>query len=597
VSPIPLSVLQTDRPTPCPLGAGGVGGSYRHPFFGGHGSRHGAPADDRLEFNHPGLPVQCAVGNPPPGRLTVPEGSTQMASLSRDANGNYTVQVVCGDSKRRSIRLGKVNKKIATEVKLKVEHLNALAVAKLPMDTETAQWVATIGDELAAKLAAVGLIPPRESRTLRQFLDDYIGGRAGDGHTKPATVINIRRVADDLTAVLGPGADVRSVTVADAERFKGFYQKKELAPATTYRRLKMAKMLFNHAVKLKLVTENPFADVKGKNTNPVERRHYVSEADTLKLLEAANPTWRAVIALARFGGLRCPSEVLSLKWENVDFATGRMTVSSPKTEHLEGRAYRIVPLFARLRPYLEDAHELAAPGEVYVVGGLQGAGYRAAARTPGGWMNANLRTTFEKLIRRAGLQSWPRLFHNMRASCETDLMQNHPIHVVTAWIGNTPKIALGHYLQTLDADFEKALRGGPGTGAIVVQKAVQSGAAERSQEMMGTPETLEKAAPGVPSQLPTSTEQEDRWPRWDLNPPTSGPGIDSESQLLTELTGAESGAVLAAAHREASDSSPSHPPSALVTALLALAQQLSSADRATLARLLMAPGTPKGDAS
>jgi hypothetical protein len=261
-----------------------------------------------------------------------------MASLSRDPNGNYTVQVVGGDGKRRSIRLGKVNKKTAAEVKLKVEHLNSLSVTKLPMDTETAQWVAGIGDELASKLAAVGLIPPRRSRGLRQFLDEYIAGRTSEGHTKPATLITIRRVADDLAAVLGAATDVRSVSVQDAVRFKQFYQDKGLAPATTYRRLKMAKMLFNHAMKLKLVGENPFADVKGKNTNPAERRHYVSEADTLKLLEAASPTWRTVIALARFGGLRCPSEVLSLRWENVDFVSGRMTVSSPKTEHLEGRA-------------------------------------------------------------------------------------------------------------------------------------------------------------------------------------------------------------------------------------------------------------------
>jgi hypothetical protein len=60
-----------------------------------------------------------------------------MASLNRDPNGNYTIQVVCGDGKRRSIRLGKVSKKTASEIKLKVEHLNALTVSKLPMDTES----------------------------------------------------------------------------------------------------------------------------------------------------------------------------------------------------------------------------------------------------------------------------------------------------------------------------------------------------------------------------------------------------------------------------------------------------------------------------
>lgn len=116
--------------------------------------------------------------------------------------------------------------------------------------------------------------------------------------------------------------------------------------------------------------------------------------------------------------------------------------------------------------YLAGAHELEAPGEVYVVGGAQGGRHRATAQKLGGWVNTNMRTTFEKLIRRAGLQAWPRMFHNLRAGCETDLMKHHPIHVVTAWIGNTPKIALEHYLQTLKADFEKAVKGGAETGAV-----------------------------------------------------------------------------------------------------------------------------------
>ena len=60
---------------------------------------------------------------------------------------------------------------------------------------------------------------------------------------------------------------------------------------------------------------------------------------------------------------------------------------------------------------------------------------------------------------------WPKLFHNLRASCETDLTAKHSIHVVTAWIGNTPKIALGHYLQTLDSDFTKAVEGYEKSGA------------------------------------------------------------------------------------------------------------------------------------
>jgi integrase len=76
-----------------------------------------------------------------------------------------------------------------------------------------------------------------------------------------------------------------------------------------------------------------------------------------------------IIALARFGGLRSPPEVLSLKWEDVALPRGRIVVDSPKAEHIEGKASRVVPIFARLRPYLEEAWELAGPGEVYVIGG------------------------------------------------------------------------------------------------------------------------------------------------------------------------------------------------------------------------------------
>ncbi len=399
-----------------------------------------------------------------------------MASLSTDANGNVTLQFVAADARRRTVRLGKLTRKAANEVKLKVEGLNAARIHHLPMDADLARWVAGIGDELAAKLAKVGLIPPRNTATLGGFLAEYARGRETDGSTKPATMITIRRVTTDLSAVLGANTPVRQVGTPEAEKFKRQYQEQGLAGATVYRRLKMCKMLFAHAVKLKLTAENPFADVKGKNANPAARRCYIPAADALRLIDKANPTWRVIVALARFAGLRCPSEVLSLRWADVDLAAGRMVVRSPKTEHLPGKESRVVPVFAALRPHLEDAYELAEPGEVYVVGGPQGAGYRASAQKPGGWVNTSLSSTFRKLIKRAGLTAWPRLFHNLRASCETDLMQNHPIHVVTAWIGNTPKIALAHYLQTLDADFAKAVGGAALPGAAALQNALRSGA-------------------------------------------------------------------------------------------------------------------------
>ncbi|CAN5569032.1 hypothetical protein BH11PLA2_BH11PLA2_36010 [soil metagenome] len=406
-----------------------------------------------------------------------------MASLTRNPNGTFRILLVCSDKKRRTIRLGKVSQKTAADIHKRVEHLHELVMNRLTMDTDTAAWMGSIGDELAEKLSTAGLIPARQSRTLGTFLEDYTVRRKPSA--KPATMVNLGTVANDLTGHFGPTADLRSITVEKADRFKTHYQtrKPKLSTNTVARRLRTVKMLFSHAVRWNLIPSNPFADVSASAVVPTERRHYVTVADTRKLLAVCNPTWRMIIALARFAGLRTPSETLSLKWSDVNFETNRITVPSPKTEHIEGKAYRVIPIFADLKPFLEEAFELAEDGAVYVVGGK----YREAANSGTGWKSCNLRTQMLKLIKRAGLQPWPKLLHNLRASQETDLMQDHPINVVCSWLGNTPTVALKHYLQTLDRDFEKAVNSRRGTEAA--QYAAQSGRDSERHE----PPTLSKS--------------------------------------------------------------------------------------------------------
>jgi hypothetical protein len=124
-----------------------------------------------------------------------------------------------------------------------------------------------------------------------------------------------------------------------------------------------------------------------------------------------------------------------------------MTVHSPKTAHHEGKEFRIVPIFVELREYLEDARELA--GELAddpttpVI-----SRYRSAI--------ANLRTQLQRIIKRADLKPWPKLFQNLRATRETELAETYPLHVVCAWIGNSPKVAADSYLQVTEAHFKIA---------------------------------------------------------------------------------------------------------------------------------------------
>jgi hypothetical protein len=171
---------------------------------------------------------------------------------------------------------------------------------------------------------------------------------------------------------------------------------------------------------------------------------------------------------------------------------------------------------------------------------------------------------------------------------ETDSTQDHPIHVVTAWRGNTPKIALGHYLQTLDADFEKAVTG----GAAVVQKALQSRAAGERQEMTRTTGTLENKGSRRPGSSTGAYCTNHQVAKVGLELPHRIASISSVSAVSRHSSGAESGAVADALILSPCQSlqGPEQPPSPMVEALLALAAQLSPSDRATLARLLLDGG-------
>ena len=393
------------------------------------------------------------------------------------------------DGKRRTIRLGKAPQRVAEVVKLRVELIVAAKLAGHAIDDDTSRWIGTLDQVMSDKLSAVGLIPSREAKaliTLDGFLTEYLARRID---VKPATKEVWQQVVRNLKEHFGKGRDLTTISETDAEDFKMFLIKAKLAPTTIHKRLQFARMFFRAACKRKIVATNPFAEVSANATVSADRQGFVTAQDTERLLACCDPTWRTIVGLCRYGGLRCPSEVLSLRWQDVNWETDRVEVQSPKTEHHPGKGSRTIPLFAELRPILEDAFDRAAEGAVYVVDG----NYRQASNTPGGWRNCNLRTQFERIVKRAGLKKWPRLFHALRASRETELAAQFPIHVVTKWLGNTPRVALKHYLQVTDADYDRAGMGAAKSGADALQNQVQQRSAITSNKSPETTQALEES--------------------------------------------------------------------------------------------------------
>lgn len=393
-----------------------------------------------------------------------------MASISNDPNGRRRILFIAPDGARKTIRLGKCDRKSAESICRHIEALLAAKIGGQPVPRDTAAWLASVGDLLRDKLAAVDLVDAPKRATLGEFLRSYVLNRPD---VKSSTLEVWQQPVRNLVTFFSDDKPLRDITAGDAEQFGQWLRTQNLAAATVAKRLSFARTFLHVARKHKLVDENPFAEVKIPAVDVSKRQAFVERDVIDKLLAVANPTWKTIVTLSRFGGLRCPSEVLSLEWEHIDWKAGRITVPSPKTDRYDGKESRVIPLFPELRTHLAAALTAAEPGQKYVVGGKMGDGYRAAAtKTPGQWINANLRTSFGRLLTRAGVAPWPRLFHNLRSSRETELLEQFPVQVVSAWMGHDAKVCLKHYAQTTEDHFKRAA-GGAESGARVAQNPAQ----------------------------------------------------------------------------------------------------------------------------
>lgn len=92
----------------------------------------------------------------------------------------------------------------------------------------------------------------------------------------------------------------------------------------------------------------------------------------------------------------------------------------------------------------------------------------------------------------------------MRASCETDLARRFPLAVVAKWLGNTQAVAMRHYVDVTDADFQRAVQ--------VAQNPAQQASEMRRFDLQvvnnGNEETPEFPGVSTPCETTQCTELE-----------------------------------------------------------------------------------------
>ena len=373
-----------------------------------------------------------------------------MACITKQKNGRKRIEFVYGE-KRHCIYLGKMSMKLDNEVKTKVEDIIAAKIAGHTSVTSTQHWIAEQrkqNSKMIEKLAELELVNreyrPDVEDTLDTFIGSFIHNRTD---VKEGTRITYRQARRRLVGFFGKDRRLTEITVGEAKQWRRSLLNNGLSEATVNRTSSTANQFFKEAIDLKAISVNPFKGLPTVVRGNPEKFHFVDRPTIEKVIEACpSAEWRLLVGLARYAGLRIPSESAPLKWEDISLDGTMLTITSPKTAH-HGKGARVCPIFPELRPLVEDARQAAPADSVLVF-----QRYRNKEQ--------NLRTHFKRIIKKAGVEPWVKLWQNLRSSRFTELTDNgFPIQAVTKWLGNTPKIAKEHYLQVTDEHWRRAVTG------------------------------------------------------------------------------------------------------------------------------------------
>lgn len=374
-----------------------------------------------------------------------------MASLSTGSDGLHKVYFKGGNGKRQCLYCGRIPKKAAEGIERCMTDLERCRASGGLPGPATASWLGEISAEWHAKLASHRLTQQRAAEVEAPAIQVVtLGDLIARYKTRPKWRKKTsagQRTAEvtfaHLLRFFGSDRDIAAITETDAEDLAGFVVEPKplgagLSEATGAAIINAGSAIMRFATRSRLVPFNPFAEIK-RGSYATARKAFVEVATVKQVIDALPcPEMRLLLALSRWGGLRTPSEHRVLTWADIDWENNRFTVNSPKT------GPRLVPIFPELLPYLRERFEAAEDGDMEVLTSMKRSGDSAFSKR------------VERTVEKLGMERWPRTFHNLRSSRQTELTERFPSHVVASWLGNSVAVADRHYLQVMASHFDAA---------------------------------------------------------------------------------------------------------------------------------------------
>jgi hypothetical protein len=302
---------------------------------------------------------------------------------------------------------------------------------KLPVDL--LYRVRELSPRVRRSLERFGLVTNCFGMTLKELFASHEKTKE---RSKPKTILHYRQWYQRLSQFYGESTKVSSITKSDAGKFADFCED-VLSPCTVYRGLGTCRALFSYVVDLQVISVDPFADVyRGERTNE-ERQYYVERNVIDAVLSfCADDYERLVIVLARYAGLRIPSEIRKLRYK--DFTETLIKIhKDTKT------GARDVPLFREVK---EIFGRLSGDPDDLI--------FSECYRTDWGpW------TMLSDILEQNSVERWSKLFVNLRASCIMDLVDyGYSEKTLDAIFGNSTEVRKAHYIKLQkEKEYKKVL--------------------------------------------------------------------------------------------------------------------------------------------
>ncbi len=213
--------------------------------------------------------------------------------------------------------------------------------------------------------------------------------------------------------------------------------------------IKTAKRVFERAVDMGVLRQNPFAKVKvGSTCNP-ERKKEVPEETFRRVLDALRETDRELcfaLSLGYYGGLRLPHEALALKFSDMETTSeqygGERLGFNVSKETKTGA--RWTPFFPELWQEWQWFKSTQTKKSEYLF-----PRYRNLCESA---LHTNLRRRMKKM----GFEPWPVLLHSNRTQFINWLARKGVNEKAkTDWVGNDENTRDTYYLRGAAEDLER----------------------------------------------------------------------------------------------------------------------------------------------